>query len=188
MKGILKRIKGALLIASTALPALVLAGSIAGGLGAVAVGEEMESKTYDALSQDERVVQIVEENIDLNDKLLEENAISLKEHNENVEYLKSQDFLDSLLESDGILKEEYQGKLEKAQRLQGDSAYSVIPLVFSTLASFFMYCPSKGFTFAGEFINEGREMIKDAKEEAKIKKKEREIQEEEDSYTENVVD
>ena len=187
MKGILKRMKGTLLIASSFLPALALAGSIAGGLGAYFVGAKMEDQTYDALSQDARVVQIVEENTALNDSLLEENEISLKEHNENVDYLKTREFLDSVLDSDGILKEEYKGKLDKARKLQDESPYSIIPLVVSTVAAYCMYSPSHGFTFAGELIEDGKDMIHDAGEESR-KRKERKIQEEEDNYTESIAD
>ncbi len=186
MSGLLKRIKGALLIASTVLPGLVFFGSLGGGIGVGLAGSDLKEKTYNAIEQSEIVQDEVEEQILRNAQLFEDGEITRREYDENTAYYSSHEFLDNMLEENAILKDEFQGDLDKARKMENGSEWAILPFTLSVIASFFMYAPSNGDTFAGILCDIARDSFEDAKlhseEQSKIKKSKKE-----DEYSEEIV-
>ncbi len=190
MKALLKNIKGGLKMSMVALPAIALAGGLAGVVGFITDAAVKINALYDEVRNSE----IVQELIEQERQKLEENDISLEEYSKRESYLESDEFISGLLKSNEQLA-------DKEDSIYSNMLYSLIftlPVAVGACFSIDFYTEIfKEFDekrrcvdiieSAKEDFEEAREIRHQAKKEKEkekeIQKYEKEIQE----YDEEIV-
>lgn len=186
MKSFLKYLKGALKMALTAYPVVLVAGGLAGVSGLLADGIIKQQKVYDEVRNTEVVQELIEKEKENLDVPFEESGLSLEEWTSRKEYLESDEFIKDVLKNFPELKE-YKDKEHSAFVESLCSMVFALPAAigFASCLSFYTTILNDLFEPATykKVIESAKEDFKEAKEIKDSKKTKKEF----DEYTEEIL-